>query len=55
MTTIGKKYAVRMKDSSMPRLLDARTRSVLNALSDLSKLAPMVAILRYPRIPKSGS
>lgn len=30
--TTGKKYAQRTKDASAQRLLDARTRSVLNAV-----------------------
>ena len=45
--TTGKKYAARTKDTStMPRLLDQRTRAVLNAISSEPKGKALDAYLR---------
>ncbi len=38
--TIGRKYTQRIKDRGLSRLLDHRTRSVLNAVSTMQKAGP---------------
>ncbi|HQV51488.1 MAG: hypothetical protein IPI00_04610 [Flavobacteriales bacterium] len=44
--TIGKKYAARTKDTKAERILDERTRSVLNAILTEPKGNALSAYLR---------
>lgn len=51
MMTIGKKYALRSKDHCLPRLLDQRTKAILNAIGHAPKGKALDAYLRFA-LPK---